>query len=83
MDAHITKNLCINAKSFYTIVIVYFKQRIEGCAIESLSKASNHKSDDIPQMSRVDHQVYFILTIHNNPKPMLVISEKLHLKKNL
>jgi hypothetical protein len=31
-------------------------------------------------MSGGDHQVYFILTIHNNPKPMLIISEKIHLQ---
>ncbi|KAJ6314562.1 hypothetical protein OIU78_018107 [Salix suchowensis] len=39
---------CINTSHFTWWLCLYFEQRIEGCAIESLSKASDHKHDDIP-----------------------------------
>lgn len=57
----------------------YFEERIEGCTVEPLSKATDHKDYNISHMPGVNHQVHFILTVHNNLKSTLIISEQLHL----
>lgn len=57
----------------------YLEESIEGCTIESLSKASDHKHNHISKVPGLHHQVYLTLTVDYNSQSMLVISEQLHL----
>lgn len=62
------RNLCL-----------YLEKGIEGSTIESLSKSSNHKNNNIPNVSGVYHQICFILAVHYYTQTVLIIPEKLHL----
>lgn len=57
----------------------YLEESIEGCTIESLSKASDHKHNNISEVPSLHEQIYLILAIHYDFKPMLIVPEQLHL----
>ena len=75
-----TKLIWTYFTNIYGVLSLYFEERVEWSAVESLSKASNHKNDNISQVPGLHQQVYLILAVNYYHYSMLIISEKLHLE---
>ena len=74
-----THLILIQFTNIYPSLILYFEERVEGSAVETLSKASDHKYNNISQMPGLHQNVDFALTVHYNSNSVLIIPEKLHL----
>lgn len=52
----------------------YLEEWVERCAVELLSKTSNHQNDDVSHVPSLHHQVNFALTINNNLEAVLIVA---------